>query len=370
MSNRITKSKLNMILPFLVKRENIIPEEDTTIGTLTGSYISNSFTYSSSIDSITNLYATYSYGLGVTNQPIVIIMHGWNESATDYVSVINNIVSNKCFCCAVGLRSKNGASGTKDASGREIMDIYDAIQYIISNFPTIVNPNKINIVGFSGGGGNVYGSITKFPNLFNNAISYFGMSDYGYDPTYGWRYTNAAGYQVSIDAAVGGSPATHLNNFNSRYAVGAINNFKGKLRIYHDDQDSAVSVEQSRQVYSNFTAQSRLVYNESGVGDPIRYLHGLGTDVMNSLNDFKNDILIKNKPSIGNSGILRINGYCITDRFDIRLGNLDNHVSNLTYNLSSKTFTMTPLTGSQLATIIYNGVTQSQTINSVTTFQF
>jgi predicted acyl esterase len=87
------------------------------------------------------------------------------------------------FVVAAGMRGRKGASGSEDASGKEIHDIYDAIQYVQTNFPALVS-DKVTISGYSGGGGNALAAASKFPDTFNVVVDHLGMSDYGYDV---WR---------------------------------------------------------------------------------------------------------------------------------------------------------------------------------------
>ena len=348
----------------MLKKKNnpVIPESDTTIGNLTGSYTTGNFTYSSSIDAISNLYAKYSYDAGLSNLPVLIIMHGFGGNTANISSTtMNRYASYKNFVVTVGMRGRDGASGSNDAGGREIYDIYDAIQYVITTFPVQTNENKINIVGYSGGGGNVYSCLCRFPDLFNVGVSFFGISDYGYTLD-GWYYQPA-----DISSMVGGTPAAVPNNYRARHSVEAINNFKNYLYMFHSPLDADVNVKHSQRIDTAYTGINKFYYEDQ------IYSHGYpenDADLVAAESIFKNRLLITNNTAITNIGTYRVIGWIKTKQFEVRLGTLNNHVVDLSYNITNKTFIVTPLTGSQSVSITYNSVTQTQTINSQTTFQF
>ena len=162
---------------------NVITDYPLT-GITAGSYTHGEFTYSSSIDAITNLYAKYAYDVGFDNLPIRVLMHGFSQDTTAIdANEMETIAGlSRCFVLVVGMRGRDGADGSLDKSGRELYDIYDAIQYIITNFASRINPENIIISGYSGGGGNTLGYCCKFPDHHVMAVDYAGISDYTYGP--------------------------------------------------------------------------------------------------------------------------------------------------------------------------------------------
>ena len=115
---------------------------------------------------ITNLYTRYSYPIGRTALPIVVLMHGWSDAASNFSqAAIERIANYGFFVVVPGMRSKDGASGTQDASAREIYDIYDAVVQARAHYPTITSSDKAAIVGYSGGGGNALAAACKFPDF-------------------------------------------------------------------------------------------------------------------------------------------------------------------------------------------------------------
>jgi len=119
-------------------------------------------------------------------------MHGWSDDALVFGDdMLSRFADYGLFVAAIGLRGRNSADGARDASGREIYDIIDAITYIRTNYASIVDSEKVCIVGYSGGGGNALAAACKFPDMFNVVVDFFGMSDYGRDGTNGWYYNNS-----------------------------------------------------------------------------------------------------------------------------------------------------------------------------------
>lgn len=300
------------------------------IGELSAAYTNSSFTHGSSIDNIPNLYAKYCYDNGMSNSPILVVMHGYDQEAADFTEgTMERFASYGFFVLAVGMRSKDGASGTKDSSGRELHDIKEAIDYLRENFPSQAHPQKCAIVGYSGGGGNVLAMCVKFPDLFTCRIVHFGMSDYGYDATNGWYYTNTS-FQANISASIGGVPGSFPNEYKSRstlinnaIAVNAIS----KIYLFHDSGDASVSVIHSRLVEDAFELEDKenlVKYNESNSGSATRWLHALpngAAAVVNSEAIWKVPALNSCPVRIPNIGRFIVQGYLITKQFELWLGN-------------------------------------------------
>lgn len=321
-------------------------------GTLTGTYTENTFLYSSSIDSIANLYAKYSYDSGLTNMPILILMHSWTANANEFTQVMmQKFASYKYFAVSVGMRARNGASGSRDASARELHDVKDAVTYVLNNFSSLVNPKKIHFAGWSGGGGTSLGLCAKFPDLFGMTVDNFGMSDYGYDPTESWRVTNPT-YATQIIADIGAISET--NEYLSRVHVNSIGNYVGKLFMFHDLSDSFVNVINSQNIRDKLIdlGKQNYKYYQSQSGDSDRWTHGIpsiGSDIEAAEQYWKDEGLKLTNKSIKSSGTFYISGYLITKRFEIWLGNgtvsLDgtNRNATLVYDIANDSYTVTPI---------------------------
>jgi predicted esterase len=332
-----------------MKGKNVITDYPLT-GIVNSTYIHGNFTYSSSISAINNLYAKYCYNSGFTSGlPIRILLHGWSQDADDIVvsTMESTALSLQCFSVAVGMRGRDGADGSRDVSGLEIYDIYDAIQYVINNFSLLVNPENIIISGYSGGGGNTLAFCCKFPDIATLAVSLAGISDYAY----GVNSWNNDGYLVGISQ---GSDAAY-----ARYAPYAISNYQclsRPLYLYHGADDTTVPPHHSTMIADNFSGE---IYSlKIGVG----HLSGFAYE-----DDFKYRSINIKKKSIANSGTFKIIGYIKTELFEIWLGDGMSEVADLSYNVETGAYTITPQTGNMNVTITqFDGKAVSQSITEET----
>lgn len=309
---------------------------------------------------ITNLLSTYSYPEGRTNLPIVCVMHGFGGSAYSTSAILERMARYNAFVISPGMRGRNAASGSQDASGREIYDIRDAIEYVKTTYSGIVNPDQVCVVGYSGGGGNALAFACKFPDYAQYIVSFFGISDYGYDATYGW-YPNSS---ATLEAWIGGTPAAVPNAYRARNAVEAIGNFTGgHLWLFHDSGDASVPIHHSTRITDTMDAAGLTNYTENytGVGDNPRWTHGnpavgdAGEPCIQSEPIWLQAVVDNDYPAwtVPTSGTLRVIGYCITKRFSIWLGTTTlagaggglDEVATVVYNTATNTYTVTPLTG-------------------------
>lgn len=301
--------------------------------------------YNSTIDDLTLLY-DISYNSSLSLRPLVVLMHGWNDSRTAIVEEWKNrlVTGRRIVCQAVDMRGRSSSDGTADASGREIYDIYDAINHAIANYS--IDPYNINIMGYSGGGGNVLKMMCAFPDLFTTATSFFGMSDYGVSSSDGWWYTTAA-RRAEIQARIGGAPARFRSRYYTRSGLYFISNARySRCRAYHDEGDAAVPVVNTENIETAVSDMSNWAVNISDATDSTRWLHGYpytgggGTPNMNAEPAIFNDINNSSyrNPSIAREGTLLIPGYLITKNFRIWLGDGLWNYATVDYDLNQRSF--------------------------------
>lgn len=260
-------------------------------GDPTGSLATGTRTYASSIDAaITNLKAEYCYDPGLFGMPLLVLMHGYAEDMSALTaSTRGRFASRGFFVLVPGMRGRNGAAGVRDASGRETHDIVDGVLDVLAD-PVIgarIDPWRIDIAGYSGGAGNALAAIAKCPDLWNHATAHFGPSDYGFHPTLAWYFTNPA-FQASLTADVGASPSAQPGLWKTRDHVTALalqlelarrarGDASPLLTLYHDADDSAVSVLQSDRLVAELAAANlsgQVEYHRSTAASVTRYLHG------------------------------------------------------------------------------------------------
>jgi pimeloyl-ACP methyl ester carboxylesterase len=305
---------------------------------------------------ITDLYAKYCYNVNGTNQPIVVLMHGFTNNAADFpASDMARIAAFGFFVIVPGLRGRDSASGSPDASGREIQDIIDAVEYVRTNFADHVSADKTALVGYSGGGGNALAAACKFPDYFNVIVDHFGMSDYGRNNPNGWYYNNDGSYTSTIGTYVGDTPTNKPNNYYARDAVAAIANYSGGyLYIYHDDQDTAVPVIHSSRIKTVLDAAglTNYSYNISTVGSNPRFTHGYPEDVagLRAVEaTWAATISSQAVWTVPASGTVTVIGYIKTKRFTVWLNKNGTATTGIdaaatvAYNTATDAYTVTPL---------------------------
>lgn len=330
--------------------------------------IEGNFIINSTLDSSSNLLSKYVYDNTKSNLPIVVMIHGFGLTIDAITSDIMNRIANQgYFVVAIGMRGRKGATGDRDASARELYDIYDGINHIKANFPV---SDKVIVSGYSGGGGNALGFAVKFPFVANTIVNHFGMVDYGFDDIESW-YMKNAGYRSSIRDFVGHTRTSeNMNYYRTRNAYEAIKNIQVKVFNYHDEEDTGVDVSLTHYVTGGLQSLGKLHDTKiSTSSDATRYLHNMSVSEKTEsewLPYGKNT----SKPTMNTSDNFRVIGYIVTDEFNIFLGNFDDHVADVSYNLSTNQFTINPLTGSMQVKVIKDNLQQTLTITEETTFTF
>ena len=202
-----------------------------TTGIATATNITEIKTYQSTITTGTqggvNLTMEANYNNAVTNAPLMVMLHQYSNDPGLFDMVRPNaqqVRDQGFFVITVAMRGRMGSEGVRDSGGLEIYDIFDAVEAAKAQYGSLINPNNINISGYSGGGGNTMSALAKFPDYFRTGGAFYGMSDYGYDLSKGW-YNNGAGSGCTpqLDADIGNpnSPTTAL--ITSRYLARASN---------------------------------------------------------------------------------------------------------------------------------------------------
>ncbi len=295
--------------------------------------ITEVISYSSHIDKVSPLYALVAFRRDNKHKPIMVIMHSFGSvNGNKFQQKSRGIYfANKGFFSVLpDMRGRGGSAGHRDDGGLEIMDIYDAVQYVIRGYPQEVDSDNINIVGFSGGGGNVFSMITKFPDLINVAGAFFGISDYGY-----WAKHNKDFRNLSL----GGTESEKSDRYMARNSLlGVINNPLTEIHLFWDEKEwicppyfNVEYAKRARQLgYKN------VFCHESKVGDKYRYYHG-----RLSWPTFYHacDIIIPEakkarKLIVAPKGKMVVLGYLYTKRFDIFWGEGNNVVTDVSYECS------------------------------------
>lgn len=327
-----------------------------TVSYSEGGIISGTFTYASSkTPAYTNLFAAYAYPAGRVNLPIVTHMHGWVGTVSGMAA--RNWVRQAgqgAFVVVPAMRGQDStiSSSAQDGSGFEIHDIHDAVNYVRTNWSPLVNTNLVIAAGYSGGGGNVFNYATRFPDTVSAVVSHFGITDYGFNSTWGWYYAGASPTQQTQLVTYIGDPATLTNRYRARASTEAYpQNFRGHTYFFHDEGDTSVSINQSLAMVTNLNTFARAyTTNWTKAGDAVRWLHSNPNDNAGASQTeavwLSAVVAGAHRPwLLPASGTLRVNSWLTSRRgFSITLGAAVDEVADVSYDTATRSYTVTPLT--------------------------
>lgn len=338
------------------------PPTGMPTGMPTGNYITAAFSVTSSIDAGQSGSGRFRFDSGLTAMPLVLFLHGWGGNANNLTDAdLTRWANYGFFAASVDSRQ------SRNVGGREAYDLYDIVQYLTAAYPGRIDPQKVSFVGYSNGGGMALQMACKFPDLFGVTVAYFPMSDFGFDPANGWYQTNP-GFAAGIAEVIGGTPTAVPNRYRAKNTPEAITNYRGYLYGYHDADDGQVSVIHSRRIRDVLSGSTRFAYDESSSATTRRYSHANPSgDIITAEADWKGRVLTTPRPTMPASGTLRVIGFLKTAAFSIWLNNGENAVADLQYNTTTKSYTITPLTGSISVSVAQGGSTQTATLTTTTT---
>jgi dienelactone hydrolase len=322
-----------------------------------GGLVAGTFTYPSTADpAFTSLFAAYAYPQGRANLPIVTHMHGFAGTVSGMVARNwARQAAQGAFVVVPSMRGVDGggSSTAQDASGREIYDINDAINYVRSNFSTVVDTNMVVAMGYSGGAGNAMNYASRFPDSAAVVVDHFGITDYGYNTTWGWYQAGAsAGQQSALVSMIGNTPTLLPDNYRARSAVEALpRNYNGHVYMFHDDADTSVPITQTRALVTNLVAYGRsYTTNFTTTTNAVRWTHSNPNDSAGVSQTeaiwLSNVVAGAHRPWLmPTSGTVRVNAWLTSRRgFGITLGTGVNEVADVNYNTDTRSYTVTPLT--------------------------
>lgn len=109
---------------------------------------------------------------------IIAQTHGWHMSMPEFCEM--NEPSGEYLRLQIDMRGRAFSDGAADCNGLELYDIIDACEYAKKHYSKyIIDPEVVYFEAGSGGGGNCYAVISKFPDYFAAATAMCGISDYG-----------------------------------------------------------------------------------------------------------------------------------------------------------------------------------------------
>jgi alpha/beta superfamily hydrolase len=294
--------------------------------------------YRSSVSHLDPLKAWMAYRPDGRRKPVVVAMHGYGDPVLRHggrrmLGTTRSYAERGLFALAVDLRGREESAGQRDDGGLEVMDIYDAVQAAVAQYPGEADPTCVNLIGWSGGGGNTFSAVTRTPDLFSNAAAFFGITDYGY-----WADTSFKGL---IQPNVGGETRQVPDRYLARNSLlGVGNNAYTRFQFFWDEKEricpSWMDTEYRR--IASELGYRNITPHESLATDRFRWLHE-GMDRASAAESERLTLpfmLHRNNPSptIKPEGRLMVLGYLMTRRFQVLAGHGNDAVAELRYRLA------------------------------------
>lgn len=297
--------------------------------------------YPSSVQEGLALYADFQ--IPAEPRPLLVSMHGWHgqikKAHADNVET--NAADRDWFTIAAEMRGRGDSGGKPDCNGWELQDVVDAVEFAKRAYADrILEPERITLIGGSGGGGNVMGLLGKFPDYFHRARAECGIGDYGL-----WYRNDRVGeFRDEMDVWMGMTPEQDPEAYASRSGATTAGNLCTPVILFHGDRDPRVPAEQSR-LFVNAARRAgkgHLVsyYELKGVGHPGHY--GGSTPAQDDFRIKTGDAFLKTGPlpeTLPGKGYLAVAGYLKTRPFEVTLENI-NRVAEIHYDLTRGAFTL------------------------------
>lgn len=224
--------------------------------------------YPSSV--VTGLRLSAEFHVPPEPKPLCLFFHGWHMTAeaSRRAGEIGALLKG-FFLVNVDMRGRGGHPGKPDASGHELIDGLDALDFARRTWPEAVDEETgVFLAGGSGGGGNTLSLVGKAPDIFTAAVSYAGMSDYGlwYEGDQRGRYRD----EMEDKGWIGGTPESNPGGYRSRGGLHVIENVITDLLVFHGRNDGSVPVDHAEKYEARAREQGKtnivFKYNDQGHG--------------------------------------------------------------------------------------------------------
>jgi len=272
--------------------------------------------YASSVDG-TKLVFDACFKPSSQKLPLIAVLHGYSGSKEHCRSDIVRLAEKGVFAIAPDIRGRGASAGKFDSGGLDAMDIYDAVQACCRKFAGQIDASNLNVIGYSGGGGNVFSCFARFPDTYRVAASFFGVPDYAEL----YRTTNRSDVKRILVATLGGTPRQKSAAYAARnFTPAAGNNRQTRFHIFWDEKETACPGSLDEGFIR--VGHRNCVRHRSRPRDQYRWRHGYTTDspdLVNAENLFVPEILKRRVPApqLPSAGTLIVPGYVVTRHFQI-----------------------------------------------------
>jgi predicted peptidase len=306
--------------------------------------------YPSSQDASLRLYARFA---GQSSTGLLLVkMHGWHgQVKTTSNDNIPDPADAGFFTIAPEMRGRGDATGQPDCNGWELQDVIDAVQFARQHYrDRIAEPQLVYISGGSGGGGNVFALLGKFPDFFAAARATSGVSDYAlwhaFDRKGEFRDELEGSWEKNPrqqKAWIGGTPETNPEGYRSRGGLTTVTNLLTPTIVFHGGADERVPALHARLwvgAAHGLGKGALIAYHEfPGVGDGRdHYAHETAAQRRFRLETGTAFLgQHRSPPALLSAGRLIVAGYLKTARFEVVLDSID-HVAQLDYDLAALRF--------------------------------
>jgi len=313
--------------------------------------VEETLAYWNPLDDTGPLYLFAAYPLLERPLPVLVVMHGYSEGADrmTVAPVVRRFARRHgLLAVSVDMRGRGGSAGRRDSGGREVSDIWAAVEFLRTHFRHRMDPENLGILGYSGGGGNVFSVLVKCPDLFRCAFSFFGISDYAY-----WFDHGALGrHRAQLVADIGGHPGEFPERYAARNSLlGVGNNPYTDIHLFWDAEEEVCPAYFNR-AYAERAHRlgfDNVTLHESRPGDRYRWHHGYPEDSSDlvTVEPFIAEALLDPLvPPVAADvvGRMTVVGYLITRPFIITLGELTDSVAEVDYRIAGRvwSFRFTP----------------------------
>lgn len=270
--------------------------------------------------------------------PVLLISHGWHQSVMPPTGESKNPYPG-FLSVQVDMRGRSYSTGMPDCNGLELYDFYDAWQYVIKHYgPYISDPSQVHYVGGSGGGGNGFAIIGKFPDMFCSALIQCGISDYAE-----WfRQDQVGEFRDDMLIWIGCNPEQDIEAYRSRSGITTVSNVLTPSYIIHGETDIRVPVTHSRNFVNEANKHAKpiqyLELENVGTGDH----WGRITPAQEKQKEAFCKLALACHPGLQlpSSGELTVAGYVVTKHFQVFMNSISK-VGEIRYDLEKKTIVFT-----------------------------
>jgi pimeloyl-ACP methyl ester carboxylesterase len=208
-----------------------------------------------------------------------MVMHGYGGDRKAVSRDLDELSARGVIAAAPDMRGRGSSAGVWDSGGLDVHDIHDAAEVLLRQLGDEVERHNVNVIGYSGGGGNALAAACRFPGYFNTAVSFFGIPDYA-----GWHRSEG---RVDCNATmerVLGTPEQAPAKYEARDMIPAAGNARlTRMHLIWDVEETACPGEFNDKWIKAYRAavpkaEQHVAAHVSKPGDKLRWHHGYRTD--------------------------------------------------------------------------------------------